>query len=107
MYTFIKNIFFQNIKSHLQELGDESIPLELTMKPFLTYDEGRTAIQELTSTQTMISSLINNSSEQSKTEAMQELRTNIETFEQILLEFKNNDDKDKCVSFNIIIPYNR
>lgn len=84
--------FFQSIKSHLQALGDETIPLELAMEPFSTYAEGRIAIQELTSTQTIISSLINNSSDQSKTEAMKELTINAKRFEQILLESDNNDN---------------
>lgn len=76
----------------MQALSDESIPLELAMKPFSTYDEGRAAVHELTSTQTMITSLINNDSNQLKTEAINELTTSIEKYEQILMKLKNNKD---------------
>jgi hypothetical protein len=77
----------------LQALSDESIPLELAMKPFLTFDEGRAAVHELTSTQTMITSLIkNNSSSESQTEAIKELTTYIKKYEDILVKLKNTED---------------
>lgn len=93
--------YFQTIKSHLQALSDESIPLELAMKPFVTFDEGRTAINELTSAQTMITSLINDDGDQSKTIAINELKTYIEQYEKSLVELEINNDKD--VSSIIII----
>lgn len=62
------------------------------MKTFSTYDDGRAAVHELTSTQTLIASLINNDSGQSQTEAIKELTACIETYEQILVKFKNNED---------------
>lgn len=73
------------------------------MKPFLTYNEGNNAIQELNSTQAMIFSLVNNNGDQSKSEAMKDLKTNIERFEHILLEFENKD-KDEFVS-KILNPF--
>jgi len=63
------------------------------MKPFVAFDEGQTAINELTSTQTMITSLINDDSNQSQTKAVKELKTFIEQYEQILLELEFNENK--------------
>ncbi|XP_025202744.1 probable E3 ubiquitin-protein ligase bre1 [Melanaphis sacchari] len=83
------------IKSHLQALSDESIPLELAMKPFMIFDEGHTALQELTSTQTLITSLITDDSDQSQTKAIKELKTCVEQYEQILIELETNEDKDE------------
>jgi len=63
------------------------------MKPFVAFDEGQTAINELTSTQTMITSLITDDSDQSQTKAVKELKTYIEQYEQILLELEFNENK--------------
>lgn len=63
------------------------------MKPFVAFDEGQSAINELTSTQTMITSLINDDGVQSQTKAVKELKTYIEQYEQILLELEFNENK--------------
>jgi len=94
-------LLFQTIKSHLQALSDESIPLELAMKPFVAFDEGQTAKIELTSTQSMITSLITDDGDQSQTKAIKELKTSIEQYEQILIELETN--KDKYVSINNLV----
>lgn len=93
--------YFQTIKSHLQALSDESIPLELAMKPFVAFDEGQTAIIELTSTQTMITALITDDGDQSQTKAIKELKTYNEQYEQILIELETNEDK--YVSINNLV----
>jgi len=77
------------------------------MKPFVIFDEGHTAIQELTSTQTMITSLITDDSDQSQTKAIKELKTHIEQYEQMLIELKVNEDKDvsKILHYYIMPRY--
>lgn len=67
------------------------------MKQYMTYDEGSTAMHELKSTQTMITSLINTDNNQSQTDAVKELKNYVDEYDQIVLEFKNYD-KDKPVS---------
>lgn len=49
------------------------------MKPYETHDEGRVAIKELTSTQTLITSLINDGSESSQIQADKVLDSFIRT----------------------------
>jgi len=73
------------IKSNLQALSDDSIPLELAMKPFVKYDEGNVAMQELTSTQATIATLINNDGDQSQADAMAALKTQVIKYEEILV----------------------
>lgn len=87
----------------MQALSDESIPLELGMKPFLTFDEGRAALHELTSTQTMITSLIKNNSSELQTEAVKELTTCVKKYEDVLVKLKNTEDNS--VSLRTIINY--
>lgn len=89
----MKYYAFQAIKSNLQALSDETIPLELAIKPLTTYDEGRTVMQELSSTQTMITSLISNDNDQLQNEKIKELKTYVEKSEQFLVELKNNEEK--------------
>lgn len=72
-------------------MSDESIPLELAMKSFVTSDEGITVMHDLTSTQAMINSLINKDDEQSRGEAINALNTCIEKYEPILVELEIND----------------
>jgi len=69
------------------------------MKPFVAFDEGQTAINELTSTQAIITSLITDDGNQSQTKAIKELKKYIEIYEQILVELETNEDK--YVSINI------
>lgn len=72
------------------------------MKPLIAYDEGRTAMQELTSTQTMITSLISNDDDQSQSEKIKELTTYVEKYENILIESETNEGKVSTLSkFNI------
>jgi len=71
------------------------------MKPFLAFDEGQTAIIELTSTQTMITALITDDGDQSQTKAIKELKTYNEQYEQILIELETNEDK--YVSINNLV----
>lgn len=47
-------------------------------------------MQELTTTQTMIISLINNESDQSQIEAFNKLTNSIENYRKILNDFENN-----------------
>lgn len=56
------------------------------------YDEGRTVMQELSATQTMITSLISNDNDQPKNEKIKELKAHVEKYEQFLVELKNNED---------------
>jgi len=63
------------------------------MKPFVAFDEGQSAINELTLTQNMITSLITDDGGQSQTKAIKELKTYIEQYEQILLELEFNENK--------------
>lgn len=65
--------------------------MELSIKPFETFEEGRTIMNELSSTQAMITSLINNDSDQSKTEAINELKNIVEKNEQFLVKLENHD----------------
>lgn len=81
----------------MQELNDETTPLELAMKPYVIHDEGRIAINELTSTQTMIASLINDDSGRSQIDVVEALETCLEKGERVSTESENND-KDKSVS---------
>lgn len=67
------------------------------MKEYVTYDEGSNVMHELISTQTMITSLINTNDNQSQTDAMKDLKTHIDKYDQIVLEFENHD-KNKPVS---------
>lgn len=76
----------------MQELNDETISLELAMKPYVIHDEGRIAINELTSTQTMIASLINDDANQSQIDAIEALETRVEKREQVSRESKKNDN---------------
>lgn len=98
------NYCFQTIKSDLQALNDDSIPLELALKPFVIYNEGENAIQELTSTQTMIASLINTDDDESQSEAMKELKICVEKYQNILRSLENNDI-DKTVRLSITAVY--
>lgn len=74
----------------MQTLSDDSIPLELAMKSFITSDEGLTVMHDLTSTQAMITSLINKDGEQSREEAINELNICVEKHEPILVELESN-----------------
>lgn len=67
------------------------------MKPLDIFVEGSNAIDELTSTQTLITTLVNSDSDKSKSEIVNELKTYIELYENILLELENNDE-DTAVS---------
>jgi len=72
------------------------------MKPFAAFTEGHTAMHELMSTQTIITSLISDDGDQPQTKAIKELKTIIELYEQILVELEINEDKDVSI---IIITY--
>jgi len=85
---------FQTIKSNLQALNDDSIPLELAMKPFVMYDEGLVAMQELTSTQTAIVTLINDDGDRSQSDTMKELKTHVERYENVLANTGRDLQKD-------------
>lgn len=67
------------------------------MKPYVLHDEGRIAINELTSTQTMIASLMNDDSGRSQIDVVKALETRVEKGERVSTESENND-KDKSVS---------
>lgn len=67
------------------------------MKPLDIFVEGSNAIDELTSTQTLITTLVNSDNDKSKSEIVNELKTYIELYENILLELENNDE-DTAVS---------
>lgn len=58
----------------------------------MIYDEGRTVMQELSATQTMITSLISNDNDQLQNEKINELKAHVEKSEQFLEELKNNED---------------
>lgn len=92
-YLILKHYAFQAIKSNLQGLSDECIPMELAIKPLTIYDEGSTIMQELSATQTMITSLISNDNDQSQNEKIKELKAYVEKSEQLLVELKNNEEK--------------
>lgn len=62
----------------------------------MIYNEGENAIQELSSTQIMINSLISTDSGESQSEAMKELNICIAKYQKILQSLKNNDE-DKTV----------
>jgi hypothetical protein len=70
------------------------------MKPLVIFDEGHTAIQELTSTQTMITALITDDSDQSQTKAIKELKIYLEQYENLLTELEINEDKDVSIIMN-------
>lgn len=81
----------------MQELNDETTPLELAMQPYVIYDEGRIAINELNSTQTIIASLIKDDSGRSQIDVVKAFETRVEKGERVSTEWENND-KDKSVS---------
>lgn len=49
-------------------------------------------MQELSSTQTMITSLISNDNDQTQSEKIKELKVYVEKSEQFLIELKNNEE---------------
>lgn len=81
----------------MQELNDETTPLELAMQPYVIYDEGRIAINELNSTQTIIASLIKDDSDRSQIDVIKAFETRVEKGERVSTESENNE-KDKSVS---------
>jgi len=72
------------------------------MKPFESHAEGRTALNELTSTQTIITSLINDDGGHSQNDAIDELKTHVKSHEQSFVELERND-KDKTVSLMFML----
>lgn len=75
-------------------MSDDSVPLELAVKPFVMYDEGRVAMQELCSTKTTIASLISDDGDRTRSEALKELKTHVEKYEDVLVDSERDGQKE-------------